>query len=164
MRAFKFLGQGAIGTFTGFVWPAPGAWVDVTGPLDPCRNGFHVCHAHELAHWLHEELWELDVDGDQLAGTDCFVVRRARLVRQVAAWDAAGTVRFAHACIEHADQSGAAGDALAEARGAADGGYPAIAAYIAALAVGRIGPAAELEQGYARERTWQSDWIAREML
>jgi hypothetical protein len=123
-----------------------------------------VCHAHELAHWLHEELWELDVDGDQLAGTDCFVVRRARLIRQVAAWDAAGTVRFAHACIEHADQSGAAADALAEARGAADGGYPAIAAYIAALAVGRIGPAAELEQGYARERTWQSDWIAREML
>jgi hypothetical protein len=71
-------------------------------------------------------------------------------------------VRFAHACIEHAHQSGAAAEALAEAQGAADGGYPAIAAYIAAVAVGRIGT--ELEQAYARERTWQSAWIAREML
>jgi hypothetical protein len=162
MRAFKFLGHGAIGTFTGFVWPAPGAWVDVAGTLDPCRNGIHVCHAHELAHWLHEELWELDVDGDQLAGIDCFVVRRARLVRHVAAWDAAGTERFAQACIEHARQSGAAADAVAEALAAAGGGYPAIAACVAALAVART--EAELEQGYARERTWQSGWIAREML
>jgi hypothetical protein len=162
MRAFKFLGRGAIGTFTGFVWPAPGAWVDVAGPLDPCRNGIHVCHAHELAHWLHEELWELDVDGDQLAGIDCFVVSRARLVRRVSAWNAAGTERFAQACIQHAQDSNAAPDAVAEARAAAGGGYPAIAAYVAAVAVARTG--ADLENAYARERTWQSDWIAREML
>lgn len=162
MRAFKFLGHGAVGTFTGFAWPAPGTWVDVAGPLDPCRNGIHVCHAHELAHWLHEELWELDVDGDQLAGVDCFVVRRARLVRHVVAWDAAGTVRFAQACIEHAQHCDAAPDALAEARAAAGGGYPAIAAYVAAVAVARA--SADVENAYARERTWQSDWIAREML
>jgi hypothetical protein len=161
MRAFKFLGRGAVGTFTGFAWPAPGAWVAVEGPLDPCRNGIHVCRSHELAHWLHEELWELEVDGEELAGVDCLIVRRACLVRRVAGWDAAGAERFALACLDHA-ALGAGGDAVAEGRQAADAGYPAVAAYQAALAVARV--AGDVEQAYANERAWQSDWIGRELL
>ncbi len=160
MRAYKFLGKGAVGTFTGFAWPAPGAWVSVEGALDACRNGIHVCRPHELAHWLHEELWELEVEGEQLDATDCLVVRRARLVRLVTAWDAEGAARFARACIEHAE--GSAGADLADAREAAGAGYPAIAAYIAALAVARAG--ADAERAYADERTWQSTWIERELL
>jgi hypothetical protein len=161
VRAFKFTGRGAVGTFTGFTWPAPGAWVDVDGPLDPCRNGIHVCRPHELAHWLHEELWELDVDGDRIDGTDCLVVQRACLVRRVASWDSGGAERFARACIEHAEATTGSGP-LTDARDAAEAGYLAIAAYVAALAVARTG--ADLEQAYAAERTWQSSWIERELL
>ena len=160
-RAFKFLGTGAIGTLTGFVWPAPGTWVTVEGALDPCRNGIHVVRTHELAHWLHDELWELEIDGDELAGVGCLVVRRARLVRRVDGWDPAGSERFATACIEHA-RTIAATDVLADAQDAAHGGYPAVAAYVAALAVARSGT--DVEQRYAEERAWQSAWIGRELL
>lgn len=160
MRAYKFLAKGAVGTFTGFAWPAPGAWVDVGGPLDPCRNGIHVCRPHELAHWLHEELWELEVDGEQLDATDCLVVRRARLVRIITGWDAAGAERFARACIEHAEAAGGAD--LDDATAALQGGYPAVAAYVAALAAARAGD--DVHRAYADERAWQSSWIGRELL
>ena len=160
-RAFKFLGAGAVGTLTGFTWPTPGVWVDVHGPLDPCRNGIHVCRPHELAHWLHDELWELEVEGEEVEAVDCFVVRRARLVRRVAGWDPAGTERFATACIERAAPAAAA-DILADARDAARAGFPAVAAYAAALAVARA--TGDLEATYAAERAWQSAWIARELL
>lgn len=160
-RAFKFLACGGVSTLTGFTWPPPGTWVAVEGSLDPCRNGIHVCRPHELAHWLHDELWELEIDGDETAGVDCLVVRRARLVRRIAGWDPAGSERFATACIDHASPI-AAGDVLADARDAAHAGYPAVAAYVAALAVARAGT--DVEQRYADERAWQSHWIARELL
>ncbi len=56
----------------------------------------------DLAHWLHEELWEVESEGDRVEGIDCFVVRRARLVRRIDVWNAGGAARFAEACIEHA--------------------------------------------------------------
>src|SRR5258706_12110985 len=56
----------------------------------------------DLAHWLHEELWEVESEGDRVEGIDCFVVRRPRLVRRIDVWNAGGPARFAEACIGHA--------------------------------------------------------------
>ena len=171
MRAYKFLARGAIGPLSGFPWPAPvgdaaGAWVETTGPLALCARGVHVCRTFDLAHWLHDELWELEAGGDQIDGVDCIVVRRARLVRRIDAWSDGGAARFAAACIEHAaaqlDEADAAVLALLDdARMAAEYGYGAIAAYSAALAVARLGDG---ERGYRRERVWQAAWITGELL
>jgi hypothetical protein len=164
----KFLAKGARGPLSGFAWPtpaggAPGAWIEIEGPLGECRRGVHVCDAPDLAHWIHDELWELETDGDWIAGTDCVVVRRARLVRRIDAWSAAAQ-RFADACIEHASSQAAARpdvvELLDDARMMAANGYAAMCAYTSAVAVGRSSADREIDAHYRRERAWQSKWIA----
>lgn len=171
---YKFLARGALGPLSGFAWPAPsgdapGAWVEAEGPLALCARGAHVCRPADLAHWLHDELWEIDAAGEQLEGLDCVVVRRARLVRRFDAWSEGGAARFVRACIAHAAaEAGTAprGDLqalLADADNALDAGYPAIAAYCAALVMSRL-TSDDPEGAYRRERAWQSAWIARELI
>ena len=174
MRAHKFLAAGARGPLSGFAWPVPaggvpGPWVEVEGPLAPCVRGVHVCRAPDLPHWIHDELWEVEAAGDSVEGTDCLVVRRARLVRRVEAWDGPGARRFAEVCVSRAE--GASGPApssetqglLEDARFMVAHGYVALAAFTAAVAIGR-GHGASAEQAYREERAWQAGWIARELI
>jgi len=178
MRTYKFLAKGAVGPISGFAWPsprggAPGAWIEVAGPLALCVRGVHVCQTSDLAHWMHDELWETEADGDRPAdridGLDCIVVRRARLVRRIDAWSEGGAARLAAACIARATQLvGSAADEnargfLDDATLAVSGGYPTIAAYCAAMAVARLEPA-ERERTFRRERGWQAAWITRELI
>jgi hypothetical protein len=168
----KFLATGARGPLSGFAWPAPGpdalgAWVEVEGPLAPCARGIHVCRPFELAHWIHDELWELEVDGEQTPGLDCIVVPRARLVRRIPAWGEQAQ-RFAEACVEHAAAQvepahfGVVSELLDDARSLATSGYVAVSAFTAALAVSRLPSASG--SAYRAERAWQSAWIERELL
>jgi hypothetical protein len=177
---YKFLTSAATGPLSGFAWPrptddgAPGAWVEAEGALAPCANGAHLCRAGELAHWLHDELWETEAAGDQLAGFDCLVVRRARLLRRIDAWHQGGAATFAEASARHASEAadGAPpgpvldevkaiiGDAFQSARM----GYAAVGAYAAALAVAKLSDPADQHDAYRRERAWQSDWIARVLI
>jgi hypothetical protein len=166
---YKFLARGAIGPFSGFAWPTGGDWVEVNGPLDVGRCGIHVCRAGDLAHWLHEELWEVEIDGEQMVALDCLVARRARLVRHVDGWASGGARRFAEAAIEHAAAQADTDDLhvrelIDDAREAAGAGYIAVSAFTAALAVARIGAAADRERGFRRERAWQAGWIGRELI
>ena len=141
------------------------------GPLSQCASGVHVCRTDDLAHWLHEELWELEVDGEQIGGVDCLIVQRARLVRRIEAWDGPGKRRFVDACIAHAsEQARSTGEGevralLDDARVMASmtDGAP-IAAYTTAVAVSRVGCPEGVNDAYRRERAWQSAWIARELL
>jgi hypothetical protein len=170
-RVYKFLARGARGPITGFSWPqpaaAPGAWVEAEGPLGLCLAGAHVCRTADLAFWLHDELWELDADGDQLEGVDCLVVRRARLVRRIDAWHDGGAARFAEACTAHAaalaQGAPAARDYLADAEASARAGLIAISAHCAALAV-RVGSPPETAPTYRGERRWQGAWIASHVI
>jgi hypothetical protein len=179
----KFLATGALGPLSGFAWPvpaggAPGAWVEVDGPLELCARGVHVCRTFDLAHWIHDELWEVEAAGDQVDGVDCIVVRRARLVRRIDAWSGPGGRRFAEACVEHATaQAGPAPtvmapslpadgvrDLLDDAQFMATHGYVALAAFTAAVAVSRLGAEVSPDGAYRRERGWQSAWIVRHLL
>jgi hypothetical protein len=175
---YKFLARGAMGPISGFAWPAPrggvpGAWVEAVGPLALCENGAHVCRAFELAHWLHDELWETETDGDELLGLDCLVVRRARLVRRIDAWHQGGAARFAAACVEHAaaladrappELAAAVKGVLDDAAVAARTGYPAVGAYAAAVSVASLGDPGDRDRPFRRERLWQSEWIAGALL
>jgi len=173
MKAHKFLATGARGPLSGFAWPTPrgdskGTWVEAEGALLQCSRGVHVCRPLDLAHWIHDELWEVETSGDEVDGLDCIVVRRARLVRRMDAWGVNGRQRFASACVEHAaaqvTETVADGvrQLLDDARFMATNGYVTISAYTAALAVGRI--VSQEPSAYRREREWQSAWIASELL
>jgi hypothetical protein len=174
MKAHKFLAKGAVGPLSGFAWPTPagdgpGAWVEIDGPLAPCARGVHVCRTIDLAHWIHDELWELEADGDPIEGLDCIVVQRARLVRRVDEWGGDGARRFTEACVEHAAAqagpapAGGIRDLLDDARFMANSGYVALSAYVAAIAVSRLGVEAPAA-AYRRERSTQSAWIADHLL
>ena len=63
LRAYKFLCEGATGVLSGFTWPV-GEWVVVAGELVPTRRGVHACRRRDLAYWLDEELWAVDLDGE----------------------------------------------------------------------------------------------------
>lgn len=175
MSTYKFLAKGAMGPLSGFKWPAPragtaGAWVQPEGPLELCVNGCHVCRAVDLAHWLHDELWETEIDGEQVDGIDCLLVRRARLVRRIDAWHEGGAATFAEACAQHAtemadrappDPSVAVRGFLEDAFLAARTGFVAVSAYSSALAVAKLGAPSDQDDFYRQERAWQSAWIAR---
>jgi hypothetical protein len=166
--AYKFLTSGRVGPVSGVAWPEPGVWISAEGELTPCARGLHVCQPEDLAHWLGEELWELETSGDARLGLDCLVVPKAQLVRRVDEWSNGGAARFTAACAEHA--AAIVGDVPAplafvdDGRLAAAGGYFAVSAYCAALAVANHAVVTEREQAYRRERAWQGAWIARELL
>jgi hypothetical protein len=131
----------------------------------------HACRADQLAYWLHEELWRVEVDGEQIEGPDCVVAARGRLVARVDAWsEDRGAQRFAAAVRDHAasqiaarpDLQGYVDDSSWHVRHGAHES-PALAALCAAMAVAKTAPDVELEAAYRRERAWQSEWIVREM-
>jgi hypothetical protein len=177
--AYKFLARSARAPITGQAWPRPGssqpgAWMLARGPLQLCREGVHACRTGELAYWLHEELWRVELDGEQIEGHDCLVAARGRLLERVDAWsEAGGAQRFAAAVRDHAESlilarrdrdrlQGYVDDASWHVRnGFAES--PALAALCSAMAVAKAEPNAELEAAYRRERAWQSAWIVREM-
>jgi hypothetical protein len=175
MSTYKFLARGAMGPLSGFRWPPPragtaGDWVQPEGPLELCANGCHVCRAGDLAHWLHDELWETETDGEHVEAIDCLVVRRARLVRRIDAWHDGGSSSFAEACARHATEladraspeiSVAARGFLDDAFSAARTGFVAVSAYSSALAVAKLGAPPDEDELYRQERAWQSAWIAR---
>jgi len=95
-----------VGGGTG-VWPLPnghpGAWLEASGPLVPCQNGLHLCEVTDLVNWIAPALWEAEYEGESIRheGTKT-VVRRARLIKRVDAWNDRNLRLFACECAERA--------------------------------------------------------------
>jgi hypothetical protein len=106
MIAYKFLCAGAVGPFSRYAWPLPrdgaaGAWVAGADPgAVLCHAAVHACRIRDLPWWLHDELWEAELDGAVTAGRHKVMAPRGRLRRRVEGWDAACAQRFADACAE----------------------------------------------------------------
>lgn len=175
---FKFLARGAVGTVSEFVWPQPvgsqpGEWVEAGGPLQLCARGVHVCRAGELAHWLHEELWVVEIDGELIESMDCVLAARGRLLRQVDGWTSGGAARFALAALDHAAQLAAASPAadqprlqqmLADAAWHLPHGATALSAFCSAMTVAWLHGGDHFDDGgYRQERAWQSAFIAEDL-
>jgi hypothetical protein len=158
--AYKFLAAGARGPLTRVVWPAIGGWLVTDEPIAVGLRGVHACLGEQLAHWIHDELWQVELAGALIDGPDCVVAERARLVRRIDGWNPEGAIAFASACVDRARREATGRDELlGDASEAIRHGYPAVAAYTAAIAI-----AADDEASYARERAWQSAWIVREFI
>jgi hypothetical protein len=177
-RYYKFLAQGALGPFSEVAWPtpsneAPGAWVESNAAVEECRGGVHVCTLVDLSHWLHDELWVVEIDGERLAGRDAVIAERGRLVQRLDAWQHGAAARFAEAARDHAAQLVAAETGpererllgfIANASAHLPRGSTALAAYCSAMAIAwqHGGDHFDLA-GYRSERVWQSEQIAREL-
>ena len=174
MIALKFMRSGARSLFVQQSWPAPqaaGGWLEAApGPLVPCRNGLHACRVEDLAFWIADELWEIELAGEWIQAPDALVARRARLSRKIERWGAAEVrAQFGAACVARAAdgcrRAGLAGDHqaaqyLEQAEGFARAGNAAVAAYAAALVFGALGPEADAMQGFRSERREQGLLLA----
>ena len=124
MNAWKFLQPGAVGLFSGFAWPTPGAgepgaWVEVELPVVRALRGVHAVGTAWMLDWLDDELWEIELDGEIIDEDGLLVAARGRLLRRVSDWDAEAAAALAHSCVlavrdaaaESLEASGAAADA-----------------------------------------------------
>src|SRR5207245_2276224 len=61
--AYKFLDNRGRGVFSGFSWTArpAGAWVEAPEVV-ACRAGVHASRPADLAWWINEDLWEVELD------------------------------------------------------------------------------------------------------
>jgi hypothetical protein len=168
--AYKFLRTGAIGPFSGFAWPAPGpsgpgAWVEARPFRGTCGAGVHGCDADHLVYWLNDALWIVELDGEVAAADKKLIAPRGRLVRRVEAWNRELARRLVDAGVARARELAAAAPAGAPAELAR--GYLADAITYSSLDVGAslfcAAHAALTEDGLARERAWQSRWLAAEL-
>jgi len=104
MRAFKFLGLGSVGLFSGYAWPrpvngGPGAWVEAGGPLEPCRVGVHAVRGASLLDWMDDELWRVEIAGEVVDDAGVLVAERGRLLSRIGGWDAEAARALTAACI-----------------------------------------------------------------
>jgi hypothetical protein len=106
MKAYKFLRPGRVGPFSEFVWPE-GTWVDTGSELEQCRAGVHACRLEQLAYWLAEELWEIELDGVQEEDLQV-IASRGRLLGRVTTWDDEARSDFAAECVRRAASYAAA--------------------------------------------------------
>ena len=100
---FKILGanRDAIHGGTG-VWPEPGEWLSVDGPVEPCARGLHLCRTRDLTGWVREGawVWRAETSGVLVDAGDKVVVARARLVEPVGVLSARVLRLFAADCAE----------------------------------------------------------------
>ena len=159
--AFKFTRPGARSPFTGFEWPQ-GEWVEAEGAIGLCVNGVHACRPEALPRWVDDELWLVELDEVEEEHDGVLIARRARLLEQVDAWDAATSRALARFCAarvrELAERSP---DPLVQGRAEmiaaiADGPDPSatgLAMYTTAHTFD------EVDGSYYEERRRQADWL-----
>ena len=99
MIAFKFLRSGAIAPFTRIPWQ-PGEWVQAVRAQE--GFGVHACRESDLAWWISDELWRVELDGRLYERATQIEAARGRLLDRVDAWDARARWEFGLACVFHA--------------------------------------------------------------
>jgi hypothetical protein len=184
MIAYKFLRAERIGTFSGFRWPEPGAWVRATDHPAACRSGIHACRTQDLPWWLSEELWEVELEGEVRIEEHKIVAPAGRLRSRVPRWTPACSQEYADACAwrarDRAVQALSRAEQLREADELArcdtldavlsvtrrlaervpDG---RIILTIAGDGAFRALTGAPPTTAYAAERAWQSRWLAERL-
>ena len=158
-------------------WPAPLAsaphdapWLQAAdGPLVACRNGLHACMVEQLAYWISDELWEVELGDEWIETRHSVIARRARLVRRIEAWEGAAALEFTEACRERARTQAAQASQLStlatqyleSTEQFARDGKAALTAYVAALFCSALGPSELRMISFDAERREQSQLLAR---
>ena len=100
MIAYKFLDSQGRGLFSGFHWTAQpaGGWVETDGVV-VCREGVHGCRPADLAWWVNDDLWEIELDADVVEAGRKIAARRGRLHRRIDEWSRGAAAEFAEAAV-----------------------------------------------------------------
>jgi len=80
---------------------APGEWMHFIEDIEPCKRGYHVCEGTQVFKWIGEELYEVEIKGEQIREKDKIVAQQARLVRKFKTWNKRTARLFACDCAEH---------------------------------------------------------------
>jgi len=112
MTKYKVLDANGCGPYSNYQWPkptknedgtwTPGEWVEAEGELVMCENGIHYCDGEkQLLSWLNSQIYEIEVDGEEMRGDDKCIAQRGRLLRRIEAWNECEARLFACDCAEH---------------------------------------------------------------
>jgi hypothetical protein len=164
MEALKFLRPGRVGPFSGAAWPEPGEWLEAEEAPALCQAGVHALLPDVLARWVAEELWRVELEGDQTVTRGVIVASRGRLLEQVEGWNDETAREFARASAAHV-QEGATGRAAEYAADAKASAEEAVADFTATTVAYMAAHAAEARSpgGFDAERLWQSRWLAKRL-
>ena len=104
---FKVLAEDGASPYAGFQWPLPNGkptkWVRAKGPLALCDNGIHLCREQDLLGWLvGPAMYVAEARGKRIDSNNKIVVREARLLYRVEAWNEKNARLFACDCAERA--------------------------------------------------------------
>ena len=81
----------------------PGEWTEpVEGKLVACENGYHLARRQDLVHWLGPDIYEAEYSWEAVEADDKIVVRSARLLRKIEAWNDKTARLFAAWCAREA--------------------------------------------------------------
>ena len=162
MIAYKFLGTGAVGPFSGFRWQ-PNVWVRAADGTQPCRQGIHACHARHLPIWLDAELWQIELAGDILESERKLVADRGRLTHRIEEWTSELAHEFGKFCARRTRERVGFLPLLSGFDADVDRFVSHNRIPIAAFAAAR---AAELRDGpaaYGAERHVQATWLVEHL-
>lgn len=96
MIAWKFLSAGAVAPFTRHQW-SPGVWVEAVRAQE--GYGVHACRLSDLAFWIGEELWRIELDGPVRERETQIEAPRGRLLERIDRWDRKARAEFGLACV-----------------------------------------------------------------
>jgi anti-sigma factor RsiW len=88
--AYKFLAPDRTAPFAQVRWPGPGAdgggWIFASAAVGTCRRAVHACRAKDLAYWLGQRLWRVELAGQVTEAATKIVAERGRLLEPVGGW------------------------------------------------------------------------------
>jgi hypothetical protein len=87
--AYKFLSVDRTARFSQVRWPWPAAdgdWVSAAAATGACRHAVHACRAKDLAYWLDQGLWRVELAGEVTESGTKIVAQRGRLLEPVGRW------------------------------------------------------------------------------
>lgn len=87
--AYKFLASDRTARFSQVRWPWPakaGEWVSAAAVTGTCRPAVHACRAKDLAFWLDQGLWRVELAGEVTESGTKIVAQRGRLLEPVDRW------------------------------------------------------------------------------
>lgn len=102
--AYKFLAGDRMSPFARVRWPeAGGGWVVASAAVGTCRRAVHACRVQDLAYWLGERLWRVELAGQVADSPSKIAAERGRLLDQVDGWPEASEA-FVQDCAARLEQ------------------------------------------------------------
>jgi len=79
----------------------PGEWLPKVDYLSICRSGWHYTDEDNIIEWLNDQIFEVEVRGEEIHDRDKHASQEMRMVRKYEGWNERTARLFACDCAEH---------------------------------------------------------------